>query len=86
MRVKLIYSLLPELWTRYSGEHEVRGGARSFAGAAAELAATVYTTRASERSHMAHPKPLLNTPRAFVPDTTIEVDGFAVLAQSGESR
>jgi formate dehydrogenase major subunit len=33
---------------------------------------------------MANPKPLLNTPRAFVPDTTIHVDGFAVSAQTGE--
>ena len=33
---------------------------------------------------MAQPKPLLNTPRAFVPDTTIQVDGFAVSAQMGE--
>jgi formate dehydrogenase major subunit len=33
---------------------------------------------------MPNPKPLLNTPRAFVPDTTIQVDGFAVSAQRGE--
>jgi formate dehydrogenase major subunit len=33
---------------------------------------------------MANPKPLLNTPRAFVPDTTIHVDGFALAAQTGE--
>jgi formate dehydrogenase major subunit len=33
---------------------------------------------------MANPKPLLNTPRAFVPDTTIRVDGLAVSAQTGE--
>jgi formate dehydrogenase major subunit len=33
---------------------------------------------------MANPKPLLNTPRAFVPDTTLQVDGFAVSAQTGE--
>jgi formate dehydrogenase major subunit len=33
---------------------------------------------------MAHFKPLLNTPRAFVPDTTLNVDGFDVAAQTGE--
>ena len=33
---------------------------------------------------MANSKPLLNTPRAFVPDTTIHVDGFDVSAQTGE--
>jgi formate dehydrogenase major subunit len=33
---------------------------------------------------MAHFKPLLNTPPAFVPDTTLNVDGFAVAAQTGE--
>jgi len=31
-----------------------------------------------------HVKPLLNTPVVFAPDTTIEVDGGAVAAQSGE--
>ena len=33
---------------------------------------------------MTHPKPLLNTPHVFAPDTTIEVDGGAVAAQVGE--
>lgn len=33
---------------------------------------------------MANMKPLMNTPRAFVPDTTIQVDGVAVSAQRGE--
>jgi len=33
---------------------------------------------------MANPKPLLNTHPAFVPDTTIHVDGHAVAAQLGE--
>ncbi len=33
---------------------------------------------------MAHLKPLLNTPPAFVPDTTLTIDGFAVSAQTGE--
>ncbi len=33
---------------------------------------------------MAHFKPLVNTPRAFVPDTTLHVDGFDVAAQTGE--
>ena len=33
---------------------------------------------------MANSKPLLNTPRTFVPDTTIHVDGFDVAAQTGE--
>jgi len=31
-----------------------------------------------------HAKPLLNTPVVFAPDTTIDVDGGAVAAQSGE--
>jgi hypothetical protein len=34
---------------------------------------------------MANAKPLLNTPRAFVPDTTLHVDGHTVAAQTGES-
>jgi formate dehydrogenase major subunit len=34
--------------------------------------------------NMENPKPLLNTPRAFAPDTTIHVDGFSVSAQTGE--
>jgi formate dehydrogenase major subunit len=33
---------------------------------------------------MSNPKPLLNTPRAFVPDTTIEIDSFPISAQLGE--
>ena len=33
---------------------------------------------------MTNPKPLMNTPRAFVPDATIHVDGIAVSAQLGE--
>jgi len=33
---------------------------------------------------MTHPKPLLNTPHVFTPDTTIEVDGGSVAAQAGE--
>lgn len=33
---------------------------------------------------MTNPKPLLNTPRAFVPDTTIHVNGIDVSAQLGE--
>jgi formate dehydrogenase major subunit len=33
---------------------------------------------------MANPKPLLNTPRVFAPDTTIYVDGYEVAAQVGE--
>ena len=33
---------------------------------------------------MTHPKPLLNTPHVFAPDTTIEIDGGAVAAQVGE--
>ena len=33
---------------------------------------------------MANQKPLLNTPRAFVPDTTIHVNRLAVSAQTGE--
>ena len=31
-----------------------------------------------------HAKPLLNTPVVFAPDTTIEVNGGSVAAQSGE--
>ena len=31
-----------------------------------------------------HPKPLLNTPRAFVPDTWIEIDGKKIAAEMGE--
>ena len=34
---------------------------------------------------MANAKPLLNTPRAFVPDTTLRLDGHTVSAQTGES-
>ncbi|MBW4038677.1 MAG: formate dehydrogenase subunit alpha [Acidobacteria bacterium] len=33
---------------------------------------------------MSNLKPLMNTPRAFEPDTTIQVDGFGVSAQRGE--
>jgi formate dehydrogenase major subunit len=33
---------------------------------------------------MANPKPLLNTPRVFAPDTTIYVNGYEVAAQVGE--
>lgn len=31
-----------------------------------------------------HAKPLLNTPRAFVPDTWIEIDGVKIAAETGE--
>lgn len=31
-----------------------------------------------------HPKPLLNTPRVFAPDTWIEVDGKQIAAEAGE--
>jgi formate dehydrogenase major subunit len=33
---------------------------------------------------MANPKPLMNSPHVFAPDTTIYVDGFATAAQTGE--
>ena len=35
-------------------------------------------------SAMSNPKPLMNTPRVFAPDTTVTVDGLAVAAQRGE--
>lgn len=31
-----------------------------------------------------HAKPLLNTPRAFVPDTWIDIDGVKIAAEVGE--
>lgn len=41
-------------------------------------------TSASYEAMGPSPKPLLNTPKAFVPDATLHVDGFDIAAQTGE--